>query len=298
MRIKVAILVSLILLMNVNVASAGIIDELKDVIGYFLGNDKMEYYNYQNIKTLNFNSGQNVIMYIEFTVNPDINITGFVYVGSREIPYQIKYHKTGWFSSQIVLDLDGVVKIWNISNDYLGSAKTIVVSYAINATGYGMLGLYYDDNIFKPGTGTYIENGAYNPMTKITMISDKEVNVKIGTTDYLSFAEGYIEFQNIQTGNYTDTFTIWNLLEFAQGSFVIVSGVVYYFKLIFIDNGLLTFALFEAFALAWSAGTSRNIWSFYRKFIRVHVALFEFLLNVIRTVIEIFYMIIQAIKPF
>ena len=87
------------------------------------------------------------------------------------------------------------------------------------------------------------------------------------------------------------------LLDIFDTLYVITSGLIYYFKLIFIDNGLLTFALFESFTLAWAAGTSRNIWSFYRKYIRVHRELFEFLLGFVRGIIGIFAEIVNALKP-
>ncbi len=87
------------------------------------------------------------------------------------------------------------------------------------------------------------------------------------------------------------------LVAIFEAVYWVVTGVYYYFKLIFVDNGLLTFALFEALVLAWASGTSSNIFTFYRKYIRMHRALFEFLLDIIKGIIEIFHNVIDAMKP-
>jgi hypothetical protein len=79
--------------------------------------------------------------------------------------------------------------------------------------------------------------------------------------------------------------------------YFLLSGSLYYMKLIFIDNALLTFSLFEAFALAWSAGTSRDFFVFLRKYVRVHKSLFEFLLGMVQSIIDIISKVIQALKP-
>jgi len=87
------------------------------------------------------------------------------------------------------------------------------------------------------------------------------------------------------------------VIETFDSLYFIFSGGLYYIKLIFVDNGLLTFALFEAFALAFSAGTSRNFYTFMRKYVNWHRALFEFTLGLVRTFIDIVSKVIQALKP-
>ena len=80
--------------------------------------------------------------------------------------------------------------------------------------------------------------------------------------------------------------------------YFLLSGSLYYVKLIFIDNALLTFSLFEAFALAFSAGTSRSFYTFMRKYVNWHKALIEFVVGLVRSFIDIVSKVVQALKPF
>lgn len=75
------------------------------------------------------------------------------------------------------------------------------------------------------------------------------------------------------------------------------SGLLYYFNLIFIQNGLLTFTLFESFILAYSASASRNFFTFLRRYIRAHRSLFEFLLGFINKLVETIAAVVNALKP-
>ena len=238
-----------------------------------------------------------VIVEVIHNVDDPVNVTGVIYYGTQSLNYKISYVRPNFYTSRIYLELGN--ENTTIENyDILGLPKTVVIKLSVNNTGTVFMSLYYDSGqLFKPGVGVVVQNAAYSPINRIVLASTKEIDVEIGIVGYNEYLQGLEETINEATGNYTNIYTIWNLLEFAHGSFVIISGVVYYFKLIFIDNGLLTFALFEAFTLAWSAGTSRNIWSFYRKYINVHRSLFEFLINLIERVVSIFYKIIQAIKP-
>ena len=225
-------------------------------------------------------------------------VTGSLTYGTNELTYKINYTRPNLYTSRIYLEL-GNQNTTIEKFDWLGLSKKIVITYSMNDNGTKYISMYYDSGeLFKPGIAVPVEYPELSPIYRVLMVSNSPVNVEIGLLSYSAYSEGWTQTEKIATGNYSSDFSISNLLDFASGAYVIVSGFIWYFRLIFIDNGLLTFALFEAFVLAWSAGTSRNIWSFYRKFIRVHVALFEFLMNIIRTVIEIFYMVIQAIKPF
>ncbi|WP_456478193.1 hypothetical protein [Geoglobus ahangari] len=243
-----------------------------------------------------------VIYKIELFLDNGESVSGILYFGTNAAPFKIEYTRPNPFTSTIYLEIDGV----NASKDVfdpLGTEKQFLITYSINESNATRLSIIcVSDECtfgpFKPGVGKIYDTLVLTPIYKVTFASNSPVNAKIGLLPYKGYIEGWKETQKIATGNYSSEFDFSNLLDFASGAYVIVSGFIWYFRLIFIDNGLLTFALFEAFVLAWSAGTSRNIWSFYRKFIRVHVALFEFLMNIIRTVVEIFYMVIQAIKPF
>ncbi len=224
-------------------------------------------------------------------------VTGSLTYGTNELTYKINYTRPNLYTSIIYLEL-GNQNTTIEKFDWIGLSKKIVITYSMNDNGTKHISMYYDSGeLFKPGIAVPVEYPELSPIYRVLMVSNSPVDIKIGLLSYSAYSEGWTQTEEIATGNYSSEFSISNLLDFAIGAYVIVSGLIWYFRLIFIDNGLLTFGLFEAFVLAWSAGTSRNIWSFYKKFVRVHAALFEFLINLIERVISIFYKIIQALKP-
>ena len=153
---------------------------------------------------------------------------------------------------------------------------------------------------------------------KIQFVSDQEAHLKLYYTTaehWQEIEEAYesgdwlaiIGLQGEQVGNlanqvygavcsvpYVGDYAC-KALDVAGQSVELVMGVFYWIKLIFIDNGLLVFTLFEAMTLAYSALQSRDIFQFYRLYIKTHKALFEFIVDMLRKIIQIFTSIVQAI---
>jgi len=154
------------------------------------------------------------------------------------------------------------------------------------------------------------------PFSKVYFISDQEAHLKLYYTTYEHWQEikdayesgdwlAIIGLQGEHIGNLVNELKeaaknipgAGMVIETFDSLYFIFSGGLYYIKLIFVDNGLLTFALFEAFALAFAAGTSRDFYAFVRKYINWHVALFEFALGIVRTFVDIVSKVVQALKP-
>jgi hypothetical protein len=67
----------------------------------------------------------------------------------------------------------------------------------------------------------------------------------------------------------------------------LVWGLLEWVKFFFIDNLLMTVSLYLAISMAYSAGTSKNIFEFLGKFFNDQRKLFEFILGLWKTLIEI-----------
>ena len=253
-----------------------------------------------NVENLVYNppSGK-IITDVYFYINNGDNITGAIYYGNEQVDYQIKYSRPNFYTTEIYLKL-GERNATLTDYDILGLEKTVLLTYATNETTKSLALIYEKGEIFKPSIIYPVEYLEMKPIRSISINSVNPIKLKIGLLSYQTYVEGWETTEQIAHGNQTtsDIFTLDNLLNFVEGSYTLISGFIFYFNLIFIDNGILTFALFESIVLAWSVGTSRSIFTFYRKYIRTHVALFEFLMGIIRTVVDIFYKVIQALKPF
>ncbi|EHQ35375.1 hypothetical protein [Methanoplanus limicola] len=130
------------------------------------------------------------------------------------------------------------------------------------------------------------------PLKKITLASTSPVNVGI------TYADTEVVLDSMDNENIDVLAWIGNILSFAGSVGTIIFGLIYVFKLLFVDHLLSIIVLYESVCMAYSASQSRDIISFLRKFIRYNRALVEALIGFISVVISIFHKIIDAIKPF
>ncbi len=152
----------------------------------------------------------------------------------------------------------------------------------------------------------------YIVFSHVSFASTEEAHLEVYYCSYEEWNEivesGGLGFGAIlnQTGNAINEAIGWarqnvpyasTLIDAFSMFYTTVSGLLYYFDLVFIQNGLLTFTLFESFVLAYSAGTSRNFYTFLRRYIHAHRSLFEFLLDFISKLIEMFAAVVSALKP-
>jgi len=169
-----------------------------------------------------------------------------------------------------------------------GSADPVEGGFAVYAQGYG---IFSNEIAFTP-----IPDTSRNLIYQFDMIATQPITVTVDTTKadilakyvYSSVGESVTD-SVLQIGadikGYWDTF--WSA--FTTG--------VYWLKLIFVDNIILTFAIYFMGTLAYSMLTARNIFDFFRKFFRLQKAIFEFMMQGFSWVIGIITQFINALKP-
>ena len=220
-----------------------------------------------------------------------------IYYGTETLQGYIEYSRPNFFTSVITLKL-GDKQVNLTDYDVLGLEKCILLTYSYNEQNKTTsISLIYDDgSIFKRGVEKAIEDLEFKPIYRLDINANSEVRVSVGVASYQAYQEGWETTKNATQP--VPIPYIGDITNIITGSYNLLSNIFWYFKLIFIDNGLLTFALFESLLLAYSAISSRDIFTFYRRWINAHVKLIEFVISVISKLIEIFSNIIQALKPF
>jgi hypothetical protein len=260
-----------------------------------------------NIKDLIYTAPEGkVVTDVYFYLDSGESVNGTIHYGSSNFDYSIEYDRPNFYTSGIYLRL-GNQSATLTDYDLLGSQKTVLLTYIFNENTNPQTSIcliYERGEIFKPSICIPAENLEMNPIWKFSTNANSPIDLKIGLLTYNTYFEGWETTRKYGSGGgerkeeAPDLTHYLNLVkDFSSKSWSILSGIIWYFNLIFIDNGLLTFGLFEAIVLAWSAGTSRNIFSFYRKYIRTHVSLLRFLMDVIRFVADVVYKIVNTLIP-
>jgi hypothetical protein len=130
------------------------------------------------------------------------------------------------------------------------------------------------------------------PLVKLTLTSTNPISVGV------TYAETGTVQDAMDNENIDVLAWIGNILSFAGSAGTIIFGLIYVFKLLFVDHLLSIIVLYESVCMAYSASQSRDIISFLRKFVRYNRALVEALIGFISVVISIFHKIIDALKIF
>jgi len=241
-----------------------------------------------------------IITDVYYYLDAGESVNGTLYYGNSQIPYEISFSRPNFYTSEIYLRL-GNENATISDYDLLGSQKSFLVTYAFDQNenpSTSICLIYEKGDIFKPSLCTPIENLEIQPIWKFSVNPNNPVDLKVGILTYKTYFEGWETTREYGSGNESYIDFVNLISDFSTKSLPVIGGIIWYFNLIFIDNGLLTFALFEVTVLAWSVGTSRDVFSFYRKFIRTHVSLFRFLMDVIKFVADVIYKIVNTLIPF
>lgn len=83
----------------------------------------------------------------------------------------------------------------------------------------------------------------------------------------------------------------------AEGIYLVISLGWYVFKIVFLDNFLLFFGLFEAVGLAYAANKSKDIFQFYRRIVDYNAKVFRAMFWLIERMVTILTRIIDALNP-
>jgi len=141
--------------------------------------------------------------------------------------------------------------------------------------GYG--GFDNDLAIFMPVT-----NIAGNLIYRVDLSSDAPFDVDISFGNAADVAASVTK---------TMLDVAWDWMNYAINLsgfvFGLLAGLFQWLKFFFIDNLLMTISLYLAITMAYAACTSKNIFLFFRKFFNDQRKLFEFILGLWKTLIEI-----------
>lgn len=122
--------------------------------------------------------------------------------------------------------------------------------------------------------------GAWNDVVATSIGAKPIISYSITSTGPVSATPEYIKYSDaVANLNYKPPDTISQMIEYAPMLWGVFTSLIYWLKLIFVDNLVLTVSLYMAGTMAYAANTSRNIFVFFRTWFRQQKALFEFMAN-------------------
>lgn len=174
----------------------------------------------------------------------------------------------------------GLLRKWEI----VGYAREESDNGTVVSTGYAV----YDVSLgignigFQSGFIAYEPVASLQPIESISFTADQPVWIFIGTADRDQIQSGISKTA-------LDIVNEWVAFAVSMGTFVLdlVIALFYWLKFFFVDNLVMTVALYISITMAYAACTSKNIFHFFRKFLNDQRKLFEFLLGLWTTLINI-----------
>ena len=174
----------------------------------------------------------------------------------------------------------GLFRKWEIvgyAREEDDNGTVLSIGYAIYdvSLGIGNIG-------FQSGFIAYESVVSLQPIESISFTSNKPVWMFIGTSDR----------EEIQAGisrTVLDVVNEWITLALSMGATILglAQTTFYWLKFIFVDNILITVALYFSVSMAYSAISSKNIFQFYRRFFKDQQAFYKFILGLWQTLINI-----------
>lgn len=285
------------ILLLVSIATAG---NYSTLTGYNLGEQKT----FEDITYLSFDASEYDSAVTEITIyyiNPNSRVD-FVFTQWDNTDHSgyINYTKDA-LSGTYEIDIDGYSKTWT------GAELPIALGGKQYFSTYGrdldtnekglILSEVWIGDIF-----TFSPNAVFSPVSNIEQYPIKEIY--FASTDQISIIIRYQELDTaidyITEGADNSNFLTWiaNLVSFIGEVIGIIWIFVDIFKFIFIDHFLEIITLYITITSAYCAGTSRDLMSFLKKWVGFQKKLIEALIGFIMAIINIFYMIINALIPF
>lgn len=187
--------------------------------------------------------------------------------------------------TQSIVTLNGVSKSYDYIDiqplfdfyftGYARGSETNVTGFLVYSAGYG--GFDNDLAVFYQ-----VNNIAVNTIYRVDISGPQTFTITIRHAPAESVSEG--------TGkNVLDVINEWVQFAISLGSTLIgfLVGSFYWIKFIFVDNLLLTIALYFSVSMAVAATRSRDIFQFYRRFLGDQRKLFEFILYLWQALINL-----------
>lgn len=130
------------------------------------------------------------------------------------------------------------------------------------------------------------------PITKIEIHSDNPITATITYADI-----SYVQ-ENIEEGTGSTSHLKWlsDLINFVSRIFTVIPTILYVFYFIFIKHFFEIIVLYEIVLVSYSAYKSRDMISFFKKFIDYNTKFVDFWIGFVNKILDIFYKIIQSLK--
>jgi len=226
---------------------------------------------------------------ITFDAPTDTRIDFTLFYGNgSSVDGYFSYNNIGFMTQRTEVSIGGVTSGYDFYG-YKEIGRIEIVGYARNwttTTEYDK-GFVVYDSVFGISEGKaiafYKEDGLSDGVVyAFIFASDRPVDVTVYTNTRDAVAGNVSK-------NIFDTIDEWVNFALSVGYFVfaLVSGLFQWLKFFFIDNLLMTISLYLAITMAYAACTSKNIFLFFRKFFNDQRKLFEFILGLWKTLIEI-----------
>ena len=215
---------------------------------------------------------------------------------------QIIYETSGILGSSgnWTLTLDGYSHSWSgINVEPLG--KIFLGTYAqnidTNEKGLIIVDGWIGNTILGTVTGQY--NCVFAPES--TIDTYPIIQVDVSGTDNFNLLISYGDYESVTQEIKNNDLSFWdyigNLFSFVGDIAGILFAIMAAFKFIIIDHFFQIIVFYEVLVMAYSAGKSRDIFSFGKKVIRYNKALFEAILGFIKVIVGIFHYLIDSLKP-
>lgn len=284
------LVLTLIILFTINTGVAGaeslrgngtIVAEIKDAKDY----------EYTNVSQYTFNQPGETIIEVVHTVPMGTIVLEKYYYGNNIINTRFDC-SWSYFTQTCNLNISsGEQSVDYVrQNAQLIPADTnIVTEVIINSTKIYGFGIFVQgfqpffltprDEFLPPHASIQIPELGYTQIQALSGTSSQPTDVTVRTVTYDQHIEYYNEVQ--ESKSLIDMFwAFWNTTS------SLATTLFYFFKLIFYDHPILTFALFETYALMYALD-AKNMMQWWQRFVDVHIKLYNFISGIINKIIEV-----------
>jgi len=228
---------------------------------------------------------------IMFDVPTGTTVDFTLYYGNgTTVTGSCSYNNDGFFQQYSEVELDGVTK----GHSYTGFeevGRIDIVGYARNWTtdteyvhGFVIYDTLYSLSLPQPENYVFYEVDSLedNVIYRFDMTSNNPVQIDYYTDTREKVGEAAVTTP-LQAVNEWVNFA----LMIAKNLLDVVGTLFYWLKFFFFDNLGMTVALYLSITMAYAAATSKNIFKFFGKFFNDQRKLFEFIIGLWRSLIEI-----------
>lgn len=288
----VYIMILALILALMPVASAGYGELLLSALG--LGTE-FNTVDITGVQSYNIGEEGQAIVNIEHTVSPGTSGQDIYYLSDGSAIYSNYSCQWGYLFSSCNLGLSYLDRsLYVTRNDFqiIPKDKGVMTSILANYSG-GNNTLGFGIGVKQISTYYYVismDELRYLPIKTVAGNASQDIDLKIGYMTYEDLGTYINQVDNVASGGVIETFlSIWTVAS------TLISTLIYYFKLIFIDNPILAFIIAEIMILI-NALESRNMAAWWRNIINGHYALFEFLLRIVDIFIDVVSKVLSAFR--